>query len=473
MTRWLAAAAVAALYLYGLDGYGLINADEPRYAAIGQEMARSGDWITPRLWGQPWFEKPVLLFWMVSAAHSAGLGGELAARLPVALLSIAFLAFFGCWMRRLFDAAAAWHSTAVLATSVGWFAYSRTAVTDLPLAATFSAAMLVGISWLTRGERRWLPAAGALLGVAMLAKGLVAAVLVLPLVWLGRARWRELAAPAAIALAVALPWYVAEVMRHGWHFVDVLFVQHHFGRFASGELQHGQPFWFYAPVFLAGLFPWTPFAALLFRRVNLEDPALRALSMWLGFGLLFFSAMKNKLPGYLLPMMPAAAALIGYHSSRTGRPRWLAPLSAALLGCVVPLAIAILPKALDEGLSRASLQWPPAFYLAAAIPVLLYEFGRQPGRAFAAVVVLFAAGLWLSVPRLAPRLDEVTARPFWNQEVAARRGAVCVEPWLRRSWRYGLNYYAGEELPDCEKSPEPARVTPVEGTQRPRLIMAE
>src|ERR1700733_3690438 len=85
---------ICALYLADLTGMGLVSADEPRYAAIGQAMARSGDWVTPRLWGQPWFEKPALLYWMTAAAFRLGLGEDLAPRLPVALLSVAFLIFF-------------------------------------------------------------------------------------------------------------------------------------------------------------------------------------------------------------------------------------------------------------------------------------------------------------------------------------------------------------------------------------------
>src|SRR3954470_9913462 len=95
-TRWrlLAIAgglALLVLYLYGLDRMGLYSADEPRYASIGLEMARSGDFITPRLWGAGWFEKPPLLYWMVAAGFRAGLSIDLAPRVPVALLSLGFV----------------------------------------------------------------------------------------------------------------------------------------------------------------------------------------------------------------------------------------------------------------------------------------------------------------------------------------------------------------------------------------------
>src|SRR5579885_1405275 len=90
----LAIPALCLLYFFGLSGAGLLGPDEPRYAAIGREMAASGDWITPRLWGEPWFEKPPLLYWMTAVGIRMGLGPELAARLPVAAIGWGFLVFF-------------------------------------------------------------------------------------------------------------------------------------------------------------------------------------------------------------------------------------------------------------------------------------------------------------------------------------------------------------------------------------------
>src|SRR6266545_2995994 len=145
---WLIAAALAyLLYFYGLTATGLIGPDEPRYASVGREMARSGDWVTPRLWGEPWFEKPALLYWMTGAAFRLGLNADLAPRLPVAIASVAFLIFFFFTLRREFGWQPAAYATAILATSAGWVAYSQNGVTDIPLAATFSAAVLLSLRW--------------------------------------------------------------------------------------------------------------------------------------------------------------------------------------------------------------------------------------------------------------------------------------------------------------------------------------
>src|SRR5260370_459845 len=157
------------LYFFGLTRAGLLGPDEPRYAAVGREMARSGDWVTPRLLGEAWFEKPALLYWMTGAGFRLGLGDELAPRLPVALLSLLFLAFFHLCLRREFGARPASYATAILGTSAGWIAFSYVATPDLPMSAFFSAAMLSGMVWrgADPGSRdRWLVAAAVSLALA-------------------------------------------------------------------------------------------------------------------------------------------------------------------------------------------------------------------------------------------------------------------------------------------------------------------
>src|SRR5260370_36905643 len=141
----LASAAVLAflLFFYGLSHTGLLGQDEPRYAAIGMEMARSGDWITPRLWGAGWFEKPALLYWMTGAGFRLGLSEELAPRVPVAMLSVAFLGFYWWLLRRIYSERVATYATGMLATCAGWLGYSYVSVMDIPLAATFSAGILL------------------------------------------------------------------------------------------------------------------------------------------------------------------------------------------------------------------------------------------------------------------------------------------------------------------------------------------
>jgi 4-amino-4-deoxy-L-arabinose transferase-like glycosyltransferase len=462
---WLALALAAySLFFFSLTGVGLLGPDEPRYAAIGREMARSGDWVTPRLWGQAWFEKPPLLYWLTGLGFRAGLGEDLAPRLPVALLSVGFLWFYWRRLNREFGRRAAHLATAMLATSAAWVAFSHVGVTDLPMAAAFSAAMLLCLPWIRSGDRGQLPIAAALLGAAVLAKGLVPLALALPLLWMARTRWKDLLRPAPILafLAVTAPWYLLATLYHGSAFLGDFFWKHHFARFFTGDLQHQQPFWFYLPVLLAGLFPWTPLLAALFRKRLYADSRLRFLLLWIVFGLVFFSASTNKLPGYLLPLVPAVCALIGVALAEARTATWPLTASAALL-VLIPVVAGVLPEALLRGLSRTQATGVPWFALlpVLAIAAAVWALERASRRLVAAAVIAGAVlgGVIYLQTVTFPVLDRtVSARGLWKQ-IASRSGEVCVGE-VNRGWHYNLDYYSGGPLPDCKDAARSIHIEP-------------
>ncbi len=455
------AVSVYLLFFHNLGGVGLLGPDEPRYAAIGRQMADSGDWITPRLWGEPWFEKPPLIYWMTAVGFRAGLGDELGPRLPVALISVVFLFFYWRVLRREFGGEAALGATAILATSAAWIGFSHAAVTDLPMTAAFSAAMLLALGWIDRGERRGLTLAAALLGVAVLAKGLVPLVLALPLAWAGRRRLLDWLRPGPVAafLVIAAPWYVAMVVLHGRAFFDDFFLRHHLSRFASDSLQHVQPFWFYLPVVVGALFPWSPLLALLIERPVYKDPRARLLLLWIVFGFVFFSASANKLPGYLLPLVPPAAALAGISLAQTRKKGVL--VACALLLMLVPVVAAVLPGALLRGITHTGLSgiaWP-AVALAGGVATGVWWLVRRAQSGWAVVTIAAAVVcgvVWIEALTF-PVLDQtVSARGTWRR-IEARRSEACVGE-VNRGWRYNLNYYSGVPLPDCAIEPRPLRI---------------
>jgi 4-amino-4-deoxy-L-arabinose transferase-like glycosyltransferase len=436
------AAAIFFLYFFGLTRTGLIGPDEPRYAAIGRAMAATGDWITPRLWGAPWFEKPALLYWMTATGFKLGLGREWAPRLPVALASAAFLIYFFIAIRREFGERAAWYSATILATSAGWLAYSHIAITDLPMSAAFAAAMLTIFG--ARATTRSFIFAGVLLGIAVLAKGLVPLVLFIPaLAFLWR-RWRDLAILFASAALVAMPWYVLVTLRNGRPFLNEFFWKHHFGRFLNSALEHQQPFWFYAPVLLAGLFPWTPALLLLVQRRLYEDRRAVFLAAWFAWGFVFFSASRNKLPGYLLPLLPALALLLGIALERNSHPRyWLAACGA--LFCLAPPLVRMLPQALENGLSRTPFHLGLAGILAGAALAAMCLVGR-PERGMAGLALFTTITVVWVVWRVYPELDRVLS----GRAVLSQTESVTCLPQTNRSQRYSLDYYADRDLPDCK-----------------------
>ena len=452
------------LYFFALDHVGLLGPDEPRYASIGREMARSGDWVTPRLDGEVWFEKPVLLYWLTAAAYKAGMSDGFAPRVPVAALSVAFLLFFFGVVRKEFGEDAALNSAVILATSALWLAYGQIGVTDMPLAATFSAAMLLCLS---PGVRRaaW---AGACLGLAVLAKGLVPLVLAAPLLW--KRRFLDLLTLSLACVAVAAPWYVLCYLRNGAPFFQELIVKHHFSRFTSGGLGHVQPFWFYVPVLLGAVFPWTPLLAAVFRREMVADSRKLFLLMWVLFGFVFFSIAPNKLPGYLLPLVPAVAILMGIRLTEMKNARYYL-MAVALLLALIPVTGEILPRALLVGLRGVrpskSLYWLPLAVVIAVGVKQLEESGRR-GLAITAL----GASLLLSVvffkTLVYPRLESTySARYVWRR-VEARRNEVCLGD-IGRNWIYGLNFYSGTPLPPCAEGRRGIRLIPGEA-KRPVII---
>jgi 4-amino-4-deoxy-L-arabinose transferase-like glycosyltransferase len=456
---FLALIALIGVSLCSLALTGLIGPDEPRYASIGREMAASGDWVTPRLWGVPWFEKPALLYWLIGAGHRLGLQDEVAARLPAALCGALFAAFFWWALRKLDREKEAPLAAVLLAASAGWMAVGNVAATDMPLAASFNAALLSALLWLKTERSRWAIAAGAFLGVSLLAKGLVGPFLFLPLLWFARRRLKGLLLLSLAAAAVALPWYAAVTARYGMEFIRVFFIEHHFGRFARPDLQHVQPFWFYVPVLLGLLFPWTPVLALL-RRSTFKAGPERIFTAVAVFGFVFFSASTNKLPGYLLPLLPAVCALLAHAVVQADAPKRTLACCGLLLA-LIPLSAAVLPEALRSGLRHVSWAGIPWLYCALAIPgaagAWFLARRRHTAQAVALLGLLVSAG-WLYVKLNAlPAVDQAaSARPLWNR-VRAQREDTCVET-LNRALRYGLNYYSITPLPDCAQAPKPYRI---------------
>jgi 4-amino-4-deoxy-L-arabinose transferase-like glycosyltransferase len=450
------ALAISGLYLYRIDGLGLLGRDEPRYAAIGRAMAESGDLITPRLWGSPWFEKPSLLYWMTAAGTVSGLSPELASRLPVALLSLAFLAVSFWLLRREFDIEVAAVSTALLATSAGWMTYSGLCLTDLPVAVFFSLAVFLALPLLRDKQHieliRWRFALmGVCLGLGTLAKGLVPLALSLPFLWFLRRFWRQWWLALVACLIVAAPWYVAVYAHNGNQFLGDFFWKHHIERLYSAALEHVQPWYYYVPVLLGGIFPWTPLIGLLASKQARRDERRRFLAGVFCFGFLLFSVSLNKLPGYLLPLLPALFVLIALQFEKISGSRvrrlWLLP--CALLISIIPMLARALPEWLSvwrfSSLPIRSFTRADLFYI--AIPVAVVFLARRSWAVVLLVVCVAAGAIYLKAIAY-PVLDrEVSARGLWH-EIEGLPGSVC-DAGLNREWQYGLALYRGSRLPDC------------------------
>jgi 4-amino-4-deoxy-L-arabinose transferase-like glycosyltransferase len=325
-------------YFHNLGAIGLVGPDEPRYAWIARDMAETGDWVTPRLYGKPWFEKPPLYYW--SAALSFKLFGvsEVTARLPsavaalLAALALAWLAWCA------YGAETARWLLLLLPTTVGMIGFSHAAATDMPFAAMLTIALVFAARLLDLVPVRTFGsfasftsstsfsslAFGFFLGLAALAKGPAAIVLSggAVLFWaVSTKRWRDALRclhPIAIVsfCAIALPWYILCARRNP-DFLRVFIIEHNFQRYLTPEFQHIQPFWFYLPILLIAFIPWTLLllwcasqGLSLWQRTRQLSPLTVFLLTWAVFCLLFFSVSKSKLPGYILPAVAPIGLLL-------------------------------------------------------------------------------------------------------------------------------------------------------------------
>jgi 4-amino-4-deoxy-L-arabinose transferase-like glycosyltransferase len=461
----LFAIVVGVLYLYNLDGTGVLDPDEPRYAAIGQSMAHTGDWVTPRLWGSPWFEKPALLYWMTAVGTAWGLNPDLAGRLPVALLALLFLFVWFLLMRQEFGDRIAAAGTLLLSTSALWLVYGGLCLTDIPLSVFFSMEVALALP-LLRGEddRKYWWGIGLCLGLATLAKGLVPIMLSIPLMWFLRLQWRRWWMPVIGSVAVAAPWYILVIYRNGYPFIEDFFLKQHFERLYSHTLQHVRPVYFYIAVLLAALFPWTPLLFALRPKAWLNDRRLRFLALTAVFGFLFFSVSLNKLSGYLLPLMPAVsmliAAAIGGAEKRYEQRRWL--ISCAILISLIPLVGQVVPVMLTARLTSvrqillALLPITPGMLVLFVTPLIVAGMARRSVAGILLILCCAIAGLYLR-STIYPVLDrQASPRALWKQ-IAPEQSQIC-DAGLHRAWKYGLEYYKGSLIPSCDATHLPVHL---------------
>ena len=478
--------------LHGLTAVGLVGPDEPRYAAISRAMAATGDWVTPRLNGEPWFEKPILFYWASASAHRLFGDSELAVRIPSALGAIVTSLALGWLGWRLYGAATAGVVLVLFPTTVSTFAFARGATPDMLFAASLTLAMMSAVRLVVvpRDRRHiWQVAFGVALGLAVLAKGPAGVLLAAgSLILWGIASRKMTHLTAAIRplvvmsfAAVALPWYVLSALRNP-EFVEVFLIGHNLDRFLTPVFRHEQPFWFFAPILVLGLVPWPAFlvtgirqALRVWRTGELAASPSLYVACWVIFPVLLFSLSSSKLPGYVLPAIPGAALLLartvaGVLDSREMDARW--PLFGTALvfaGLAAAFAVPELAIADVPGLPLDTLR-PLAFVVGlASLAVALLAYWRKERAAVAAVALGFAMVVAYVNVSMLPKLDPLISPRSIAQRLQQMRDADRVAVYrLHRSWHYGLNYYLDRQLQEWVPGLSSLVVTTADGVQELR-----
>ncbi|HET6840138.1 MAG TPA: glycosyltransferase family 39 protein [Candidatus Angelobacter sp.] len=329
--------ACAFLFFYALGAFGLVGADEPRYAQIAREMAVRHDWVVPTLNGTPWLEKPALLYWKIINSYAIFGFHDWVARIPAASHALALVVAVFFFMRR-FRPGTELDAALITASCAAIIGFGRGASTDMLLSAPFCIALLAWWTWHETGKKVWLAAFYALLAIGALAKGPVApalAVLIVVAYAAVRRDWkiflRTLWWPGFVLFfAIVLPWFIAIQIRVP-SFFRSFFIEHNLQRFGTNRYQHSQPVWYYLIVFVLSTLPWTVFVlsalASTLRdgiqkiKTGSEEAAGEGLPffflLWTLIPVVFFSISRSKLPGYILPAIPAAALLTADWLHRT------------------------------------------------------------------------------------------------------------------------------------------------------------
>jgi 4-amino-4-deoxy-L-arabinose transferase-like glycosyltransferase len=337
-----------------------VHPDEGRYAEIPREMVASGDWITPRLNGIKYFEKPALQYWITAAAYSIFGVHHWTARAWPALSGFLGVLFIGYVGLRLGGALLGLYSAAVLGGSA-WYVLN-THILTLDAGVTFWMSVGLGSLFIAQRddatpaeERGWMLAAWAALALAVLSKGLIgvvlpgAAMVIYTLLRRDWSLWRRLhlIGGSLVFLAIAAPWFVAVSLRNG-EFFDFFFIREHFARFLTNEAHREGAWWYFIPILLAGILPWLTVFLWTARRMWTDAPIgrngfswQRFAVVWSAFILVFFSVSGSKLPSYILPMFPALALTLGWQLTvlpQSKLARLTVPL-VAIMGVIALIAL--------------------------------------------------------------------------------------------------------------------------------------
>jgi 4-amino-4-deoxy-L-arabinose transferase-like glycosyltransferase len=490
----LICATLYVCYFSHLGAIGFVGPDEPRYAWIARDMAETGDWVTPRLYGKPWFEKPPLYYWGAAICFKLFGVSEAAARLPSAIsallatLAMAWLAW------RVYGAETARWLLLLLPTTVGMIGFSHAAATDMPFSAMLTIAMVCAapVIGLVPGQsrrdgsqhsldpagdeastlrddravagRRWLALIlfGVFLGLAVLAKGPAAIILCGGTVFfwaLFTKRWRDalrLLHPATIATfcLTALPWYILCARRNP-DFFRIFIIEHNFKRYLTPEFQHIQPFWFYIPVLLAAFLPWTVGMLAGLVDSHSRSPLNAFFLSFSVFPILFFTISRSKLPGYILPAVPPLAWLLMNATSRLARQPQKKLLVSTHAFTFIVLAIAIARFAAHHLLGSDILPapWTTKIWLPLVVAGILAAILNVKHRVAALCVLqigmlLATWSLSRGLTGMDPQLSARGVIKASHTELQSLHSANVFVHDVPRGIHYGLNFYLRRDIPE-------------------------
>jgi len=451
--------AIALFFAIGLGARPYLTPSEARYIELPRQMLLTHDWLTPRINGVPYFEKPPLFYWLQASVMQCLGMGEFAGRLSTLLLSTLICLVTYATGRMLFGRLAGLLASFVLATCILGYALSRVAMVDMPVSlfmtcsiAAFLAAQISKPSPFGRGLGEGLAdsASGISLtptlsqrergmlyiamyvaaALAVLSKGLIGMVipgLVIGTWILATQNWRilreaKLIPGLIIFLIIAAPWHIWMAQKHP-DFLNFYFIHEHFTRFLTDEHKRDQPWWFFTLITLVGLLPWTGLIFPALKKLRSQDPILVFILLWIVLPFVFFSTSHSKLAPYIFPIFPPLAILMGDVLAQI----WRGEISAKSLNATAifttllfSAAIAIflfvpLPQDADRKLDFAGSITPTMLMpVVIALAALVIAIATRRARLLICALGLFGATLDITVNYAMPTLDRASVKPLVN-----------------------------------------------------------
>ena len=406
---WVAWLVLAAAWFATLHVRPMFDPDEGRYAEIPREMAATGDWLTPRLNGLKYFEKPPLQYWATAAAYSGFGISEWTSRLWTVGLAFACLPMVFGWTRRLYGRNAALAAVVALCVSPYFGIVGHLDLLDAGFSfwltgAVFAFTLAQTAEVRSREERRWMLIAWVAAALAILSKGIVVGVLtgasliVYSCIERDIRPWKRLHAAVGVPLflLVAAPWFIAVSIRNP-DFPEFFFIHEHFARFLTTVHQRVEPWWFFLPPLLLGVLPWARgLVGGVVRAWRDAGPSpqfkpLRFLLIFAVFTLVFFSASGSKLAPYIQPMFPPLAVVVGvYLAERAGFLRSMAVITAILVS-LVSVGVLIYSAIHNSFIPQAATVWAAIAVVVMLVAVYASWPEPRPDATAPAVVIAAAA----------------------------------------------------------------------------------
>jgi 4-amino-4-deoxy-L-arabinose transferase-like glycosyltransferase len=385
--RWWGWVALAAVWLVTIQIRPMLDPDEGRYAEIPREMVATGDWITPRLDGLKYFEKPALQYWATAALYSVVGLSNWSSRLWTVALGFACLPLIYAWVARLYDRRAGVAAVALLAMSpyfgiIGHLDLLDAAFTFWMCATVLAFALAQCAPERSGKERGWMLVCWAAAALAVLSKGIVVFVLaggtliLYSIAERDLRPWRRMhfALGVPLFLALAMPWFILVSLRNP-DFAPYFFIHEHFQRFLTKEAQRVEPWWYFIVLLVVGALPWlVPLARASLRAWRDSNSTwkfkpLKFLLLFSGLTLVFFSMSGSKLATYILPMFPPLAAFTGVAVAEHTDRRFLSRCVRVAAGLAIFVAggLLVYSEHRNELISAQAIGWA----IAAAVAALL------------------------------------------------------------------------------------------------------